>query len=67
MSLGKTSAHCALQIPHGEVTRWRSPAGVAYELMISSSVDSASQRDPNCLDGREIASESKYVVFRVLE
>ena len=56
-----------LQLLHGEVTRWRSPDGVAYEMMISSSADSAVRRDPNCLDGREIASESKYVVLRVID
>jgi hypothetical protein len=54
-----------LRLPHGEVTLWRSPAGITYEMMISSSADSAIQRDPKCLDGREIASESKYVVLRV--
>jgi len=56
-----------LQLPHGEVTRWRSPAGIAYELIISSSADSGIQRDPNCLDGREIASDSSYVVLRMIE
>jgi hypothetical protein len=56
-----------LRLPHRQVTRWHSPTGVDYDMMVSSSADSDSRREPNCMDGGEIASDSSFLVLRVTE
>ena len=55
-----------IQLPHAQVTRVRSPSGVAYDVMISLS-DDVTRPNPNCADGREVSADSTYLVSRVNE